>query len=763
MRKFLCMLFAISIAMSCSETEVDSAKEVTKIVLNESRFSLNVEESRTIEASVLPADATSVELTWSSSDSEVATVSEGTITAIAVGEATITVSAANGVKAECQVIVNAIDDGKTVLDFTPYAYNINLEKFENDIFYWNVEAIDKLAFDNPNYYGGGYSKGSALNIVVMGDSKATYGNGIPTGTLELLSGDAADKANAVRVSYYTYDTSIKSVFTGGNITIEMVQGGDFTLSTNINNANYKFENTYSVNTSSSDMFTTKNSAYTSTLSENLTAATFTKAVVHKSGAGTYDIYLGTDGIEIDPTGFFTGTGQIVQLWSYASETATSPNGDYTVGSDSTPYELTAGVLSPYGDNMEGSWWLDIKPSDDGGFTTVRRAPINAGNAKITLDEETWQLKITTTDFADDAKPSANTLSIAFDGKCTYFNPDDTGDFSNAAAGFYGPFQYESQNQNWNLQLEKTDGADLKNGVTLMFDMLATPNSNFADGLPLGTFTIDPSETPSLAEMTIPAGQVWTWVEGETNPEENIRISSGTVVVSNMDDGTGRTKIVVNATDTKGTNYIGTYHGTFMPGNQAYVPLSNKVFNKDGAEVRFTYIGEDALNNRSNWAIEMLESTAKVNSFPTGLILSLNLFTAPGHGFDKGMPVGKHTLYTPKIDENTGVEIEAEGKYGVSNDNYTFYHSLYQGGGLERKIGWTRGSVEVAKNAGDDNYSITLDFYSEAESTDGTFVSYSITGDYSGAVNSSSINSFSMNRPSSSGAKATRSNTYSKFN
>ena len=156
------MLFAISIAISCSETEVDSAKEVTKIVLSESRFSLNVEESRTIEASVLPADATSVELTWSSSDSEVATVSEGTITAIGVGEATITASAANGVKAECQVSVNAIDDGKTVLDFTPYAYNINLEKFENDIFYWNVEAIDKLAFDNPNYYGGGYSKGSEI-------------------------------------------------------------------------------------------------------------------------------------------------------------------------------------------------------------------------------------------------------------------------------------------------------------------------------------------------------------------------------------------------------------------------------------------------------------------------------------------------------------------------------------------------------------------------------------------------------------------------
>ena len=58
-----------------------------------------------------PADATDSRLTWTSGDSEVATVdSDGFVTAVAVGETVITAAAADvsGVKAECKVIVNPV-------------------------------------------------------------------------------------------------------------------------------------------------------------------------------------------------------------------------------------------------------------------------------------------------------------------------------------------------------------------------------------------------------------------------------------------------------------------------------------------------------------------------------------------------------------------------------------------------------------------------------------------------------------------------------
>ena len=59
-----------------------------------------------ITATITPADADVRIIKWSSSDTTVATVSaDGTIKAVANGKAVITATAANGIKAECNVTV----------------------------------------------------------------------------------------------------------------------------------------------------------------------------------------------------------------------------------------------------------------------------------------------------------------------------------------------------------------------------------------------------------------------------------------------------------------------------------------------------------------------------------------------------------------------------------------------------------------------------------------------------------------------------------
>lgn len=79
---------------------------VTGIRLSESSLQLARGESRTLSASVQPVNATVDAVQWTSSDNSVASVDQkGTVTAVAVGEATITASA-GGFSATCSVNVS---------------------------------------------------------------------------------------------------------------------------------------------------------------------------------------------------------------------------------------------------------------------------------------------------------------------------------------------------------------------------------------------------------------------------------------------------------------------------------------------------------------------------------------------------------------------------------------------------------------------------------------------------------------------------------
>ncbi len=84
--------------------------EVSSISLSPASATFEIGQSQALQATVLPSNATDKTLTWSSSDTAVATVEDGNVTAIAPGQATITVAANNGVKAEVAVTVIALPD-----------------------------------------------------------------------------------------------------------------------------------------------------------------------------------------------------------------------------------------------------------------------------------------------------------------------------------------------------------------------------------------------------------------------------------------------------------------------------------------------------------------------------------------------------------------------------------------------------------------------------------------------------------------------------
>ena len=90
---------------------------VTKITLSPTTLNFKVGDtaSQKINASIEPADATNKTITWTSTDTNVATVNEkGEVTGVAEGTATITATSANGKTATCSVTVAEV--GMTIAE-----------------------------------------------------------------------------------------------------------------------------------------------------------------------------------------------------------------------------------------------------------------------------------------------------------------------------------------------------------------------------------------------------------------------------------------------------------------------------------------------------------------------------------------------------------------------------------------------------------------------------------------------------------------------
>lgn len=80
----------------------------TSIILNKNEIILEKGDTKTLFANVAPTDVSDPTVTWTSSNSDVATVEDGVVTAINSGVCQILATTHNGLTAECKVIVNPI-------------------------------------------------------------------------------------------------------------------------------------------------------------------------------------------------------------------------------------------------------------------------------------------------------------------------------------------------------------------------------------------------------------------------------------------------------------------------------------------------------------------------------------------------------------------------------------------------------------------------------------------------------------------------------
>ena len=125
------------------KVQYDATVDVTGVTLNETAIELEAGKTQQLTATVTPAEANQ-NVVWSTSNSEVATVENGVVTAVAAGTATIkATSASDETKfAECEVTVAAKPDysnaylayckgSKTAYEFIPVGDTLHINNWAN--------------------------------------------------------------------------------------------------------------------------------------------------------------------------------------------------------------------------------------------------------------------------------------------------------------------------------------------------------------------------------------------------------------------------------------------------------------------------------------------------------------------------------------------------------------------------------------------------------------------------------------------------------
>lgn len=132
--------------------------QVTSVTLSPKEISMNLGESYTVQAEVLPADAKNKTLSWTSSNTDVATVRNGVVTPQGEGTAVITAASKNGIQ----------DQVKVTVTIPPYDY----EEVPN--------GYTAIYFNKPKNWG------NSVNAYIYYGNSTTVTSGWPGSSMERL-------------------------------------------------------------------------------------------------------------------------------------------------------------------------------------------------------------------------------------------------------------------------------------------------------------------------------------------------------------------------------------------------------------------------------------------------------------------------------------------------------------------------------------------------------------------------------------------------
>lgn len=203
-------------AVTVSAAFKAAAVAVESVSLDQTEVDLKVGESVTLTPTVAPATATDKTVTWSSDKPEIAKVENGKVTAVAAGEATITVTTTDGKKtATCKVTVTEekkdetvtlkAGEQKTLVTKTDAAAKT---RTENTVLVIPAETAKNYAGVKVTVKAGEWTKTSGLIKTCFAKIIHTDANGVKTtadaGSDFLIAVEVTDIPDTVQTVTYSF-------------------------------------------------------------------------------------------------------------------------------------------------------------------------------------------------------------------------------------------------------------------------------------------------------------------------------------------------------------------------------------------------------------------------------------------------------------------------------------------------------------------------------------------------------------------------------
>ena len=190
----------------------------TGISLDKTSATVNKGSNITLTATVTPSNATNKTVTWTSSNTSVATVSGGVVKAVAAGTATITAKTSNGITATCKISVPAPSNVLSLNNVVFSAYSIDL----GESITINCGAVNGT---KPYTYAANYSLdgGSVVTIRDYSDAAKIKFTPSKAGSYKVTvkvkdaSGKVASKSYDVLVTSKSYTLSSLSKVSASTI------------------------------------------------------------------------------------------------------------------------------------------------------------------------------------------------------------------------------------------------------------------------------------------------------------------------------------------------------------------------------------------------------------------------------------------------------------------------------------------------------------------------------------------------------------------
>lgn len=348
-------------ADTCSVTVEEPAAEpkVTGITVTPATLDLTVGDTETLSAEVAADEGADTTVTWSSSDSGVATVKDGKVTAAGPGSATITAKAGDQ-EDTCEVTVSAKEPAAVSITVAPAKLSLIVGESdtlaaatvpEGQAVSW-TSSDDKIA----SVSGGkvtAVAKGTATitaSVEVEGQTKSaacevtvSEAAAVPTLsktslTLPLKDSETLTVANApsgASISWQSSKTAVATVSSSGKVTA--VAAGTATITASVNGTEFKCEVTVKAPSLSKNSLSIAVKK-TSTLSvDNLASG----AAVSWSSSKTAVATVSSSGTV---TGKASGSATITAAITYADKSTKSLTCSVTVtsGTDDITYSVKAG-------------------------------------------------------------------------------------------------------------------------------------------------------------------------------------------------------------------------------------------------------------------------------------------------------------------------------------------------------------------------------------------------------------------------------------